>query len=236
MAQTSISIVIPTYEEALSLPVTLKSLSQQALPFEVFVADGGSSDGTLEVAQQLTSVLPFSLQAGISPERGRAAQMNWGAAQTRAEILLFLHADTHLPQRALERLRGALRDPGVVGGRFALALDAQDWPYPLIAWSSNWRTRLTGICTGDMAIFVRRSVFEQLGGYPQQPLMEDLELSRRLRKLGRLTWLDLPVVTSARRWQQYGPWRTIALMQTLRYAYWVGVEPEQLARWYRQVR
>ncbi len=234
--QDLISIVIPTYQEALSLPGALRALVVQSGPFEVWVADGGSTDGTLNIAHQLAKGLAIQLQGGQAPQRGRAAQMNWGAAQTQGEILLFLHADTHLPRGALTAIRAALAEATVIGGRFALALDVRQWPYPLIAWGSNWRTRLTGICTGDMAIFVRRSGFEAVGGYPDQPLMEDLELSRRLKPLGRLAWLDLPVLTSARRWQRNGPWRTVALMQALRLSYWAGVSPAALARWYRQVR
>jgi len=225
-----ISLVIPTYQERSVIATCLCALEEQAGDFEVFVADGGSSDGTLAAVAQC--VVPYPLRWGVAPVRGRSAQMNWGAAQTTGEVLLFLHADSVLSPGAL-RLIG---ETVALGGRFDLRLDCPDWPYPLIAWTINQRTRLTQCFTGDMGIFVQRAIFEQLGGFPNQALMEDLEFSRRLYHLGKVACLTLPITTSSRRWQKGGIVKTILLMQLLRTAYALGVSPNILQRWYRAVR
>ncbi|MEO0801790.1 MAG: TIGR04283 family arsenosugar biosynthesis glycosyltransferase [Cyanobacteria bacterium J06642_2] len=236
MGEAAIAIVIPTWQEAGTLAACLQQFEQQAPPFEVWVVDGGSTDKTLEIATAYRQGCPYHLQVAITPERGRAAQMNWGALQAQAEILLFLHADSRLPIGGLDSVRQALRDSEAIGGRFRVHLDARTWPYSLIAWGINARSRLTGLFTGDMGIFIRRSAFEQLQGYPQQPLLEDLELSMRMQRLGRVVFLAEAIETSSRRWQQGGAWRTVALMQCIRYGYHLGISADRLARWYATVR
>jgi rSAM/selenodomain-associated transferase 2 len=168
----------------------------------------------------------------VTSERGRARQMNAGAAAASGAIVLFLHADTRLPAGFEAAIIHALEDPSVVAGRFDVGFDNPGLAFGMIAGLMNLRSRLTGIFTGDQAIFVRRSVFEALGGYADLPLMEDVELSRRLKRCGRLACLRERVTTSARRWQRDGVARTIGLMWLLRFLYSGGVSPERLHRWY----
>jgi rSAM/selenodomain-associated transferase 2 len=158
--------------------------------------------------------------------------MNRGAAAATGDVLLFLHADTRLPLGAARAIEEALRDPGVAYGRFDVAFDDSRRVFRMIAGLMNVRSRLTGICTGDQGVFVRRVEFERLGGYPEIPLMEDVELTRRLKRVGRLAPLALRVTTSARRWERNGVARTIVLMWTLRLLYFCGVGPDRLHRWY----
>lgn len=235
-----IAIIVPTYQEEGSIATCLQSLQGQTPPFEIIVADGGSTDRTQAIAfsQRVSSSAgdTVPIQVLQSPYRARALQMNFGAQQTRANILLFLHADSLLPEKALQAVRQAMLSPQTVGGRFSVDLDRPGWPYNAISWGINVRSRITGMFTGDMGIFVRRSLFEQLGGYPDQPLMEDFELSRQLQKLGSVAYLPNRIVTSSRRWQQDGPWKTVALMQMIRAGYQAGISSEQLARWYRTIR
>jgi len=228
-----LSIIVPTYQEAGGIATCLTALNAQAGPFEVFVVDGGSKDGTLDTVRDAT--VNYPLAWGVAPQRGRSAQMNWGAAQTGGEVLLFLHADSCLPVGGLALLQETMRGDWV-GGRFDVQLDDPTWPYPWMGRLINWRSRLARRCTGDMGIFVRRSVFTDLGGFPDQPLMEDLEFSARLYRLGTMAHLALPLQTSARRWQKSGILKTFWLMQTLRVAYALGTPPATLQRWYRDVR
>lgn len=223
-----ISIVVPTLDEATSLAQTLIAARERG-GGELIVADGGSRDATRDVAASLAD------RVVLAP-RGRAAQMNAGAAVARGDVLLFLHADTRPPSGFAEAVARALDDPSVVGGYFAVALDAPGWGYRLIGRLISERSRLTGVATGDQAIFVRRPVFEALGGFAPLPLMEDIDLMRRLKRRGRVAALGESVVTSARRWKRHGLWRTVLLMWTLRLAYYVGVSPQTLASWYRDAR
>ena len=223
-----ISIVIPTLDEATSLAQTL-IVARDRGGGELIVADGDSSDATRDVAARLADTV-------VAAPRGRAAQMNAGAAIARGDVLVFLHADTQLPRGFAEAVARALDDPAVVGGYFALALDAPGWRYRLTERLISERSRLTGVATGDQAIFVRRAVFQALGGFAPLPLMEDIDLMRRLKHSGRVAALRERVVTSARRWERRGFWRTVLLMWTLRLAYYAGVAPDTLARWYRDTR
>jgi rSAM/selenodomain-associated transferase 2 len=188
--------------------------------------DGGSRDATTAVAARFPRVRLLE-----SP-RGRARQMNAGAGTARGEVLLFLHADTRLPDGALAAVEAAIKDPGVVGGRFDVDFDNARAVFRMIAWFMNVRSRWSGISTGDQAIFVRRDVFEAMDGYPEMPLMEDVELCRRLKRRGWLVPLRLTVTTSARKWEREGALRTILLMWALRFLYSAGVSPIQLYRWY----
>ena len=190
------------------------------------MVDGGSTDATAAVAAR------YPRARLLASPRGRARQMNAGARATRGDVLLFLHADTLLPDGALGAVEAALVDPGVAAGRFDVSFDNPRLVFRMIAWFMNERSRWTGISTGDQALFVRRAVFESLGGYAEMPLMEDVELCRRLKRRGRLAALPLRVRTSARKWERDGAIRTILLMWALRFLYMAGVSPERLHRWY----
>ena len=222
----AISIVIPALDEAANLAWLLPDLRARWPAAEVVVADGGSGDATGDVAAAHPDV------RWLRAPRGRARQMNAGARHARGDTLLFLHADTRLPDGALEAIAQALADPGVVGGRFDVRFDSPRPIMRVVAWLMNRRSRLTGIATGDQGIFVRRATFESLGGYPDIPLMEDIELTRRLKREGRLAALPLRVTTAARKWEREGAARTIGLMWGLRVLYVMGVSPTRLHRWY----
>jgi rSAM/selenodomain-associated transferase 2 len=219
-------VVVPVLREAAHLAALLPHLRVTCPGAEVIVVDGGSDDGTPELVAATPGVRL------VRAPRGRARQMNAGAAVARADALLFLHADTRLPEGAAEAVAGALRDPRVVGGRFDVRFDSPRAPFRTIAFMMSWRSRLSGIATGDQAIFVRRAVFADLGGYPDIPLMEDVELSRRLKRRGRLACLRLRVTTSARKWEREGVARTVLLMWALRLLHRAGVDPRRLHRWY----
>ena len=159
--------------------------------------------------------------------------MNVGAQAATGTLLLFLHADTRLPDGALNQVRSALASGEHDWGRFDVAIEGRSRLFPLIALMMNWRSRLSGIATGDQAIFVRCARFDAVGGFADQPLMEDIELSRRLRRRGRPACLRARVVTSGRRWERHGVWRTVLLMWWLRLLYWMGVSPQRLVQAYR---
>jgi rSAM/selenodomain-associated transferase 2 len=221
-----ISIVVPVLDDAAHLAALLPDLAARMPAAEVVVVDGGSRDDSREIAARASGV------RALEAPRGRASQMNAGARAARGDTLLFLHADTRLPDGAAAAVTRALEDPEVVGGRFDVRFDSPRRVMAMVAWFMNRRSRLTGIATGDQAIFVRRAVFEALGGYPAIPLMEDVELCARLKRRGRLACLPERVTTSARKWERDGPLRTIALMWALRFLYVVGVGPARLHRWY----
>ena len=193
---------------------------------EIVLADGGSTDATAAVAARFPEIRLLA-----SP-RGRARQMNAGARAALGDVLLFLHADTLLPDGALAAVEAAAGDPGVVGGRFDVRFDNPRPVFRMIAWFMNQRSRWSGISTGDQAIFVCREPFDALGGYPDMPLMEDVDLCRRLKRRGRMAALRLSVTTSARKWEREGAIRTILLMWALRFLYMAGVPPARLHRWY----
>jgi rSAM/selenodomain-associated transferase 2 len=223
--KVALSIVVPVLDEATGITAMLQALEPlRKRGAEVIVVDGGSRDGTPGLAAALADRV-------VSSARGRARQMNAGAALAGAEVLLFLHADTRLPDAADEHIAAALRG-GAGWGRFDVRIDGRPWMLHVVAACMNQRSRLTGIATGDQALFVRRALFQQLGGYPDQPLMEDVELSRRLRRVAPPACLRETVVTSGRRWESRGVWRTIVLMWWLRWRYWRGVSPDRLARAY----
>ncbi len=227
MMSMTLSIVVPVLNESVTLPALL----EQLLPLhrggvEVIIADGGSEDGTAMIAKRAG----FRL---VRSERGRARQMNAGARSAGGDVLLFLHADSRLPNGAERLIYAALADGHHVWGRFDVEFDVRTWIMDATAFGMNLRSCLTGIATGDQAIFVTRAAFEAVGGFPDQPLMEDVEITSRLRKRTRPACIRRPVVTSARRWQTRGAWRTIFLMWRLRLAYWRGVSPGDLARQYR---
>jgi rSAM/selenodomain-associated transferase 2 len=225
MAHERISIVVPVLDEAAGIVACLGALQAlRAAGHEVIVADGGSRDGSAELAAPLVDRV-------VRAPRGRALQMNAGAQAACGDALLFLHADTRLPRDAANAVREALAHRA--WGRFDVEIDGRHALLPLIAWLMNLRSRLTGIATGDQAIFVRRSVFERLGGYAEIALMEDIELSRRLRRVAPPACLRMRAVTSGRRWETRGVLRTVVLMWRLRLAYALGADPRRLAERYR---
>lgn len=222
----SLSIIIPALNEAGHIAATLDAL--QALrrrSVEVIVVDGGSVDATVTLARPLADHV-------ITAERGRARQMNAGAAAATGEILCFLHADTRLPENADGLIIGGLARARRSWGRFDVDIEGSHPMLKIIARMMNWRSRLTGIATGDQAIFVTRSLFEAAGRFPEIPLMEDIALSRRLKVYGRPLCIAHRLATSGRRWEQHGLWRTMLLMWRLRLAYWLGADPAKLAARY----
>ena len=223
-----LAVVLPALDEAPCIEATLQRLQplreRGAL---VVVADGGSRDATAALATPLADRV-------LAAPRGRARQMNAGAAAcTDADVLLFLHADTRLPDAADALVLDALRH-GASWGRFDVRIEGRSRWLPVVAAAMNLRSRLTGIATGDQTLFITRAAFDAVGGFPDQPLMEDVEISRRLKRVaGAPVCLRERVMTSGRRWDRDGAWRTIVLMWRLRWAYWRGASPEALARRYR---
>jgi rSAM/selenodomain-associated transferase 2 len=218
-----LSVVVPVLNEAAGISRTLASLAPlRARGHEVIVADGGSEDGTRELAA------PFADRIVAAP-RGRARQMNAGAGAATGDALLFLHADTTLPEGADRLALAALGDR--LWGRFDVRIDGRSPLLPVIAFFMNARSRLTGIATGDQAIFVRRAAFP---GFPEIALMEDIAFSRSMKYLSPPACLRATVLTSGRRWDRNGVVRTVVLMWRLRLAYFLGASPDELARRYAQ--
>jgi rSAM/selenodomain-associated transferase 2 len=228
VARPLVSIILPVLEESSTLASVLHPLVGQP-DVELIVVDGGSLDGTVDVARQFTAKV-------FKGARGRANQMNFGALQSKGDILLFLHGDTALPPSALERVRRALSDETIVGGAFRLRIASTCRALKVVAWGANFRSRLLGLPYGDQALFVRRSVFEEIGGFAPWPLMEDVDLARRLRRAGRMILLPEAVTTSARRWEREGVVWTTMRNSLLLVAFWAGCSPAWLAQWYRVVR
>jgi len=222
-----LSIVVPTLEEAASITATLAALQPlRAGGHEVLVVDGGSRDATPLIARLLCDRM-------LAAPAGRALQMNAGARAARGDVLVFLHADTLLPVTAAEDIAGALAR-GARWGRFDVTIRGKPRVLKLVGFMMSWRSRATGIATGDQAIFMRREAFDDAGGFPVIPLMEDVAMSKRLKKTaGAPACLRTRVTTSGRRWETHGPWRTIFTMWRLRLAYALGADPAALARQYR---
>jgi rSAM/selenodomain-associated transferase 2 len=227
---TRLSIVIPTLNEAESIGLTLSALApMRDRGAEIIVADGGSSDDTAALASPLADKV-------ITCATGRAVQMNAGAAQATGDILLFVHADTELPDRADGLIVEGLAASGKRWGRFDVSIEGRQRILPVIACIMNWRSRVTGISTGDQALFVTHTLFQHAGGYPEIGLMEDVAFTRTLKRHGTPLALDARVRTSGRRWEKHGPLRTVWLMWRLRFAYWRGVHPDALAARYAHNR
>jgi rSAM/selenodomain-associated transferase 2 len=221
-----LSLIVPVLDEAAGIAAALQALAPlRADGHEVIVVDGGSRDATPALAAPLADSV-------LASPRGRARQMNAGAEAARGGVLLFLHADTALPDGAAGAVQAALQG-GARWGRFDVSIGGRSALFPLIAALMNVRSRLTGIATGDQAIFVDAALFRQIGGYAELPLMEDIELSRRLRAVSPPACLRERALTSGRRWEQHGVVRTVVLMWRLRWRYWRGTPAEQLARAYR---
>lgn len=222
----TLSIIVPVLNEAAGIATTLQALAPlRARGCEVIVVDGGSSDNTVALATPLADQL---LVAGA----GRARQMNAGAAAASKEILCFLHADTRLPEGADGLIRDGLARSRRSWGRFDVRIEGSHPLLRVVAALMNWRSRLTGIATGDQAMFVTRSLFEAAGRFPEIALMEDIALSRLLKRYGSPLCVAHRLSTSGRRWEKHGVLRTVLLMWRLRLAYRLGADPDQLAARY----
>ncbi|QLE43398.1 glycosyltransferase [Nostoc sp. C052] len=230
MSQTigaaKISIIIPAINEAGNIKKAIAT-TQGSINIEVIVVDGGSSDDTVAIAQSLNVKV-------ISSSPGRAVQMNAGAVAASGEILLFLHADTRLPTGFDEMIRTALQQPGTVAGAFKLRIDASLLSLRWVEWGVNVRSHFYQMPYGDQAIFLTKEIFQQIGCFPELPIMEDFELMRRLKSIGHIVIIATPVVTSARRWLQKGVFKTTLLNQIVITAYLLGISPERIRRWYRR--
>lgn len=221
----TLSLIIPVLNEAPAIARALESLQAlRARGHELIIADGGSRDTTVQIARRLVDRV-------IEAPRGRASQMNAGAEIARGDVLLFLHADTFLPSDAGRLIETHLSDSRP-WGRFDVRFSGARPILRIVEFMMNLRSRLSGIATGDQAIFVRRALFERIGGYPEIPLMEDIALCRALRRHARPICLKEKVITSSRRWEQRGLWRTIFQMWRLRFAYFCGADPARLAARY----
>lgn len=223
-----LSVVIPVLNEAEAIVSSLRHTRRCCRDAEIIVVDGGSTDGTDEKARELADIVALC-------ERGRARQMNAGAAAASGNCLLFLHADTKLPVAAEAEILKAL-DGEAEWGRFDVRITGRPMILRVVGALMNLRSRLTGVATGDQAIFVKKAVFDQVGGFPLMPLMEDVALSKRLRRLSRPACLRSKVSTSGRRWEANGPLRTIVTMWLLRLAYVCGVSPDRLADLYGRLK
>ncbi|MGE0034248.1 MAG: TIGR04283 family arsenosugar biosynthesis glycosyltransferase [Xanthobacteraceae bacterium] len=225
----SLSIIVPVLNEGERIAASLDALAPlRALGVEVVVVDGGSRDATVQRARLRADKV-------VSGPRGRATQMNAGAEKATGDILLFLHSDTRLPSDADHVLLNGLERSGRAWGRFDVQIDSKKPMLRIVARMMNLRSRLTGIATGDQAIFVRRDAFRQFGGFPSIELMEDIALSKLLKRIGPPLCLRERVITSARRWEKRGMINTILLMWRLRLAYFFGADPKDLAQLYGHV-
>lgn len=222
----ALSIIIPVLNEAETISDQLRQLRSHIaqLPCEVIVVDGGSSDKTVDLST------PYADRVVISQTRGRAAQMNTGAALARGNILLFLHADTNLPKTAIDKLCDESKR--TIWGFFPLKLSGKKAIFRVIERAINIRSRISSVATGDQCLFISRVLFEELSGYANIPLMEDVELSKRLRKCMSPVVMPVLVTTSSRRWEERGVFKTIFLMWRLRLYYFLGVSPHRLAEQY----
>jgi rSAM/selenodomain-associated transferase 2 len=223
----TLSIIVPILNESAELPDLLAHLlAYKQVGCDIILVDGGSSDRSAEQAE----LQGFRV---LRSKKGRAIQMNTGANLASTDILLFLHADTRLPKNADQIIKQALEDRRFLWGRFNVEISGQALMLKVVAWFMNHRSRLSSIVTGDQAIFIRRDLFKKIGGFPEQALMEDIEFSKCLKGISKPIALREKVLTSGRRWEKKGIWRTIFLMWSLRFAYWRGASAEQLASKYR---
>ena len=224
-----LSIIIPTYNEENNIESTINSIKQFSgnAQFEIIIADGGSTDNTIDLAR-------FHECQVIDSKKGRGAQLNVGARAATGNLLLFLHADTILPNDFITHINNSLYNENTTGswGRFDVKLSGKHFLFRIIEKMISLRSRFTGIATGDQAIFVDRETFFTIGGYKNIPLMEDIELSKRLKRLSSPVCLKQYVITSSRRWEDNGIIRTVLLMWLLRFLYLLGVSPNFLKRFY----
>jgi rSAM/selenodomain-associated transferase 2 len=229
-----VSVIIPTYNEQDAIPRTLDALSRARGEFEVIVVDGESTDRTREFVKERIPDFPRTLRLFAAP-RPRALQLNAGAKEARGDVLLFLHADVVLPCGGMEALRKVLQDQAIVGGNFDLEFEGPSAWSHFFTWVNRKRRRL-GIYYGDSGIFVRRAVFECLGGFRPIPIMDDYEFVRRLERAGKTAFVPARLLASDRRWRVQGAWRTMWSWFWVQALYSIGVLPSFLVRWYQPVR
>ncbi len=221
----SISVIIPTLNESGNIQATITSALVNDT-IEVVVADGGSIDNTVDISLSLG--VKFILS-----DTGRANQMNTGASIASGDILLFLHGDTRLPDNFDVMVKEVLRKPGVIAGAFSLQIDAPHWSLRLIESAVNLRSRFLQMPYGDQAIFLSREIFNEIGNFPPLPIMEDFEIMRRLKRKGKIAIIDVPVITSGRRWIKKGVVKTTLMNQIAIIAYSIGISPRLIGEWYR---
>lgn len=226
--QPTISIIVPVLNEEAVIATFLKDLCLLEGVGEILVVDGGSSDNTLAIAKEFAAV--------IESPRGRAKQMNEGARKSKGDVLFFVHADAGVDPRAPIAIADCLKDPSCVGGGFELLIDDPSVSLRLVSFLSNLRVKTSGLFFGDQGIFVRRVIFEQMGGFREMDLMEDMDFSHRLKSFGKTKQSPLKIKTSSRRWRRNGIWRTIYLMHKLKVLYLLGVSPQRLNQMYGDAR
>lgn len=220
-----ISIIIPVLNEEENISSALANTERLSGEKEIIVVDCGSIDNTVEIVKKKGVML-------LSSQKGRGHQMNRGAEIAKGDTLIFLHADTTLPENAITRIEEAMKNHEIIGGRFDVSFDDDRFIFKLIAFLMNWRSHLTGIFTGDQAIFIRKSVFKDIGGYLEIPLMEDIALSKRMKREGKIACINDCVTTSARKWKEEGIIKTILLMWFLRFLYFFKISPIFLSKIY----
>jgi len=221
-----ISIIIPVLNEADNIESVINQI-QKTENIEIIIVDGGSQDHTVEIAQSLGVKV-------IVTQRGRALQMNAGAKIATGEILLFLHGDTQLPTEFEKDVRKIWINDNIIAGAFQLKIDNSQWSLRLIEKTVFWRSKYLQMPYGDQAIFVKTSTFWEVGGFPEQPIMEDFEFIRRLNRLGKIEILSSSVITSGRRWQKLGVFKTTLINQFVVFGYYLGISPIKLSQWYRK--
>lgn len=221
-----VSIIIPTYNEEAHISITLETVLALPGNYEVVVIDGGSSDHTLNIIRQFPRVRLYCLE-----RTERAFQMNYGADQAKGQILWFLHADTLPRSDSTTLIENTCKNNDVVGGSHHLEFDQTNWPYRLLSLFTHFNCSLWTF--GDQGIFVKKTTFDHIGGYPDMPILEDLELQLRLRRQGAFIKLSQPVLTSARRHRRYGVWREIFLDTSVVIGYFLGISPRRLKQWYQ---
>ncbi|MBF2016227.1 MAG: TIGR04283 family arsenosugar biosynthesis glycosyltransferase [Rivularia sp. T60_A2020_040] len=224
-ATAKISIIIPTLNESKNIKATLAS-TQKSTNIEIIVVDGGSEDNTVDIAQSPGVKV-------IKSCKNRAYQMNTGAMNATGDILLFLHADTLLPANFDEMIRIGLQQPKTVAGAFSLRINAPQTGLRLVEWGVKFRSKWLQMPYGDQGIFITKKIFNDIGGFPELPIMEDFELIRNLKRLGKITLIPVPVITSPRRWLKKGVWQTTLINQIVIIAYFLGVSPKIIRSWYR---
>lgn len=223
---TNITIIIPVLNEEKNIVKILNNL-QNNQENEVILVDGGSQDKTVQLVEDMGRKIV------ISPQAGRGFQMNYGSLLATGDILLFLHADTILPQGYKTIITDLLSDPKVVGGAFELKIDLPQFSLQIIETLVNWRSRFFSLPYGDQAIFVKTSIFQAMGGFSDLPIMEDFEFMQRLKKYGKIAIASAKVITSGRRWQKLGVIPTTLINQKIILGYYLGVSPNTLVRWYK---
>jgi rSAM/selenodomain-associated transferase 2 len=222
-----ISIIIPTLNEANTLELTLEGVLQEKNR-EVWVIDGGSTDNTLELAKK------WGVNAILSPNKGKAAQMNYGATLATGEILLFLHADTLLSANYGDKIRNMMQDSRFIAGSFQFRFKHPNLALKVVEKTVNWRSHWFSLPYGDQGLFLKANTFQTMGGFKNMPIMEDFEMIQRLKQQGKIAMIPDAVMISDRRWRKLGVLRTTLINQMIVFGYYLGVSPDQLVKWYRR--